>query len=84
MKKAVIEAIRSGEFNGYTEAAGSLEARTAVAKRFSTSDCEVDPNHVFLTHGAYQALHSTIGVMVERGENILCPRPNFPYFKPIC
>jgi len=39
MKKAVIDAIKSEEFNGYTDAAGTVEARTAVAKRFSTSDC---------------------------------------------
>ena len=46
---ALIDAVKSGAANGYTQAAGNPLAREAVAKRFSEKENPIDPNNVFLT-----------------------------------
>jgi len=81
---AMIEAVTSGTANGYTQAAGNPAAREAVAKRFSEDGVTVDPQNVVLVPGTYGALYHSVAVMCERGDEILVPRPAFPFFKPIC
>ena len=77
---ALIDAVKSGTANGYTQAAGNPAAREAVANRFSEKENPIDPNNVFLTQGTYGALYHSIAVMCERGDHILVPRPGFPFF----
>ena len=53
---AITEVINSQKANGYTQASGAIQARTAVAEKFSTDQHPIDPDHVFLSFGCSGAL----------------------------
>ena len=81
---AVIDAVNSETANSYTQASGALTAREAVAKRFSTPEKPIDPNHVFLAFGCSGALYNAMAALCESGDRILVPKPGFPLCQPIC
>lgn len=74
------ECIRSFDANGYAMSMGSVEARTAVANRYSTIDAPLSATDVFLAGGASGALELAIGAIANEGDNLLLPRPGFPLF----
>lgn len=74
------ESIRSYTVNGYSMSMGSIEARTAVAKRYSTPQSPLSADEVFLAGGASGALELAIGAIANEGDNLLLPRPGFPLF----
>lgn len=85
-KKAVArftEVIRSGKANGYTMSMGSVEARRAVAQRYSTEESPLTANDVTLTAGTSGALEIAIGAIANEGDNVLLPQPGFPLFRTI-
>ena len=84
INEAITEIIDSQKCNGYTQASGAIQARTAVAEKFSTPDYPVDPAHVFLSFGCSGALYSAISVLCEVGDRVLVPKPGFPLCQPIC
>lgn len=75
--------IQSGKANGYSMSMGSVEARAAVAKRYSTLTSLLSEDDVVLTSGASGALEIAIGALANEGDNILLPRPGFPLFQTI-
>lgn len=84
INEAIIEVITSETNNGYTQASGAAPAREAVAKKFSTAECKIDPNHVFLSFGCSGALYNAIAALCERGTRLAVARPGFPLCQPIC
>ncbi len=77
------EVIREMQSNGYSMSMGSLEARTAVAKRYSLPDAPLSPDDVVLTAGTSGAVEVAIGALANEGDNILIPQPGFPLFRTI-
>lgn len=84
INEAIIESVKSGTANGYTQASGTQQARAAIAAKFGTPEHPIDPNNVFVTFGCSGALQNAIAVLCETGDKILVPSPGFPLFQPIC
>jgi tyrosine aminotransferase len=76
------QVVRSGKHNGYTESMGDVEARRAVASRYSLPSCApLSEDDVVLTSGVSGALELALGALANEGDNVLLPRPGFPLFK---
>lgn len=74
--------VRAGKSNGYTQSMGSVDARRAVAARYSIPDvAPLDHDDVLLTAGVSGALEMALGALANEGDNVLLPRPGFPLFK---
>lgn len=85
-KKAVDEyckVIQSMKHNGYSMSMGSLEARTAIAERYTLPSAPLTPDDVVLAGGTSGALELAIGALANEGDNILLPLPGFPLFRTI-
>lgn len=67
--------------NGYSHSMGSIDARSAVAKCYSTSQSPLTADDVILTGGTSGALELVLGALANEGDNILLPRPGFPLFR---
>ena len=77
--EAVERAMRSGN-NGYYPGAGILEAREAVAAEFSSRGMSTSPERVVLTAGASEGIELALGVLVDRGDEVLVPSPTYPLY----
>lgn len=75
--------IQGGKANGYSLSMGNVEARAAVAKRYSTLNSLLSEDDVVLTAGTSGALEIAIGALANEGDNILLPQPGFPLFRTI-
>jgi len=84
INEAIIEAVQSEKANSYTMSSGTVDARIAIAEKFSTAEHKIDPNHVLLTHGCSGALQNAVSVLCEQGDTILVPSPGFPLIQTIC
>ena len=69
--------------NGYTHSAGAPVARSAVAKRYCTSETTYTSSDVVIASGCSGALDLAISVLIDEGTNILVPRPGFPLYETI-
>ena len=58
----------------------TLSPRQAIAKHFGTKNKQINPNDIFLTHGANMALYNLLLTITNPGENILVPEPSYPFF----
>ncbi|CAG0888146.1 unnamed protein product [Darwinula stevensoni] len=79
--EAVLESVRSGSFNGYAPSTGYLEARRAVADKFSLPNAELEAKDVILASGCSCALDLCITVLANPGQNILFPKPGFAIYR---
>ncbi|KAF5744087.1 hypothetical protein HS088_TW08G00680 [Tripterygium wilfordii] len=79
---AVIETLRSAEYNCYAPTVGLLPARRAIAD-YLNSDLpyKLSPDDVYVTIGGTQAIEIAITVLSSPGANILLPKPGFPYYE---
>ncbi|XP_024990154.1 nicotianamine aminotransferase B-like isoform X2 [Cynara cardunculus var. scolymus] len=81
---AIVDAVRSAKFNGYSPTVGVLPARRAVAEYLSQRlPNKLSPDDVFLTVGCIQAIQTIITVLANSKANILLPRPGFPYYEAV-
>ncbi|PIA35161.1 hypothetical protein AQUCO_03600068v1 [Aquilegia coerulea] len=79
---AIVDAVRSANFNSYSPTVGILPARRAIAEHLSRDlPYELSPDDVFLTIGCTQAVEVALTVLARPGANILLPRPGFPYYE---
>ena len=76
---AVERAMRDG-LNGYTPAAGVIEAREAVSAECGSRGLEISPDRVVLTAGASEGIDLALGVIVDRGDEVLVPVPTYPFY----
>lgn len=79
---SLVEAIRSGKYNGYAPAVGLPEARRAVAEYLSPGlPYKLVADEVYLTSGCRQAMDVTVAVLGCKDANILLPRPGYPLYE---
>lgn len=86
VNESFIAAVRDRDsltVHGYTPAAGSMEARSAVAgdlnRRFHAA---IRPQDVFFTCGAAPALVSSVRALAVDGAEVLAIAPHFPEYRP--
>ncbi|XP_010666078.2 probable aminotransferase TAT2 isoform X2 [Beta vulgaris subsp. vulgaris] len=79
---AIVDALRSRQFNCYSSTVGILPARKAVAEYLSRHlPYTLTPDDVFLTIGCTHAIEVALSVLTYPGANILLPCPGFPYYE---
>ena len=66
--------------NGYTPAAGVLEARVAVVREFESRGLSVDPDRVVLTAGASEGIDLALSVILDRDDEVLVSVPTYPLY----
>ncbi|XP_059659812.1 nicotianamine aminotransferase 1-like [Cornus florida] len=79
---AIVDAVRSANFNCYAPAVGILPARRSIAESLSRDlPYNLSPDDVYLTVGAEQAIEIILTVLARPGANILLPRPGYPFYE---
>eukprot|EP00440_Ansanella_granifera_P047262 gb/GFBE01051187.1/.p1 GENE.gb/GFBE01051187.1/~~gb/GFBE01051187.1/.p1 ORF type:complete len:456 (+),score=76.19 gb/GFBE01051187.1/:1-1368(+) len=85
MVSAVVDALTSGENNGYQPSQGSGRCRAAIAEAFSMPGRRpLQPSDVFMSIGCSEALSHCIAALAAPGGNMLLPRPGFPLYEVLC
>ncbi|EXB44618.1 putative aminotransferase TAT2 [Morus notabilis] len=81
-EEAVIEALRSSNFNGYPSNCGLPLARRAIAEYLSRDlPYKLSPEDVYVTCGCKAAIETILPALARPGANILLPRPGFPCYE---
>ncbi|KAK6919631.1 Aminotransferase, class I/classII [Dillenia turbinata] len=83
-EEAVLEALKSAQYNCYAPPAGLPSARRAVAEYLSRDvPYELSSTDVHITSGCSHAIEIILKVLARPGVNILLPKPGFPYYEAI-
>jgi aspartate aminotransferase len=68
----------------YTNTAGYLELREAIAKKFhEVHDVEYRPSEIVCSGGAVMAIHMAMRSCVDPGDNVILVTPTWPVFSSI-
>jgi tyrosine aminotransferase len=67
----------------YSNACGTLAARTAVAKHHSCSQARITPDDVIIANGCSGALDLALNSLLDTGTTLLVPQPGFPLYEEI-
>lgn len=79
---AIVEAVRSAQFNSYAPNVGILPARRSVAEYLSRDlPYKLSPDDVYLTVGTKHAIQIILPVLAYPGANILLPKPGYPMYE---
>lgn len=79
---AIVDAVRSANYNSYAPAVGMLPARRAVAGHLNRDiPYKLSAEEVYLTTGCHQSIEVTLTALAHPGANILLPRPGYPYYE---
>ena len=66
----------------YTPNAGIRPLREAFAARFAADHgAEIDPDRVWATVGATQAVHQALALLLDPGDEVLVPDPGYTIFR---
>src|SRR5258708_25161486 len=76
-----LAAVRSGP-QGYTENAGMLELREAIAKHYALADRDRAEN-VIVTVGSEEAVFLSMISVLDPGAEVLVPDPGYPAYRGI-
>jgi len=69
------------DYTGYTANAGMMCLREAVcAKLDRENDLRISPDNVVVTIGAMQAVHASMSLLLEPGDEVLLPDPGYGNF----
>ncbi|CDS06015.1 hypothetical protein LRAMOSA08543 [Lichtheimia ramosa] len=80
--EAIKRQLDTFKHNGYPPAHGTLDARDAIARKYSIPEvAPLTPNDVLLANGCSGALDICVNVLCNPGQNILLPRPGFSLYK---
>ncbi|XVF78581.1 hypothetical protein PTKIN_Ptkin14bG0145900 [Pterospermum kingtungense] len=80
--EAVVEALQSEKFNGYSPTVGLPQTRRAIAEYLSCDlPYKLSSDDVFVTSGCTQAIDVALSMLARPGANILLPRPGFPIYE---
>ena len=75
IKNAAIKAINDG-FTKYTPAAGTMELRKAVAKKFLTENSlSYEPSQIVISNGAKHSLLNAFMAILNPGDEVIIPAP---------
>lgn len=84
VEDALIGAIRTGKYNGYSPADGLPQSKRVVADYLSRGlPYKLSEDDVYLTCGCSQAIDVALSVLACKGANILLPRPGFPQYEAV-
>ncbi len=72
---AIIAALHDSKYSAYCPSEGDQELRAAIAKIEG-----VTPNHVTIHSGLSEGIDFLFQALVNPGENILLPSPNYPLY----
>nr|XP_023889621.1 tyrosine aminotransferase-like isoform X1 [Quercus suber]POE64540.1 tyrosine aminotransferase [Quercus suber] len=79
---AIVDALRTANYNCYAPTVGVLPERRSTADYLSRDlPYKLSPDDVYLTIGCAQAIEVILTVLARPGANILLPRPGFPYYE---
>ncbi|KAI9277073.1 tyrosine aminotransferase [Phascolomyces articulosus] len=78
---AIYKQLNTFKHNGYGPAHGTVQARDAIARKFTTPEASLTADDVILTNGCSGALEICINVLCNPGQNILLPRPGFSLYR---
>ncbi|KAL5793733.1 hypothetical protein ACOSP7_002327 [Xanthoceras sorbifolium] len=82
VEDAIVDSVRSANYNHYAPTVGILPARRAVAEYLNRDlPYKLSPDDVYLTLGCIQAIEVILTTLARPGANILLPRPGFPYYE---
>lgn len=76
--------LRSYKANGYVHSAGMENAREAIAKKFGTKEAPLTANDIIIASGCSGALEIALSGILNPGDNILLPLPDFALYRVIC
>ena len=78
--EAAFKAMKDG-LTGYTQAAGLLEFREAIAEHIAkTRGVSVAPEEVVVTPGAKPIIFFTLLALIDAGDEVIYPNPGFPAY----
>ncbi|KAG8386356.1 hypothetical protein BUALT_Bualt03G0140300 [Buddleja alternifolia] len=81
-QEAVVDALRSAKFNGYSPTVGLPHTRKAVAEYLSRDlPYKLQDDDVYITAGCTQAIEFAMSILAKPNANILLPRPGFPTYE---
>ncbi|KAI3714035.1 hypothetical protein L1987_72625 [Smallanthus sonchifolius] len=79
---AVVDALRSANFNGYAPKGGVLQPRRSLAEYLSCNlPYKLSPDDVYVTVGAKQAIDVVLSALRRPDANILLPKPGYPAYE---
>lgn len=79
---AVVDALQSQKFNGYSPTVGLPQTRRAIAEYLSRDlPYKLSSDDVFVTSGCTQAIDVALAMLARPGANVLLPRPGFPIYE---
>jgi aspartate/methionine/tyrosine aminotransferase len=78
----VIDALRNS-FTGYSQSAGLLEAREAVADYATRLGAVTGPDEVLITSGASEAADLLLTALLNENDEVLLPAPGYPIYPAI-
>ncbi|MEK6917098.1 MAG: aminotransferase class I/II-fold pyridoxal phosphate-dependent enzyme [Nanoarchaeota archaeon] len=84
--KHMIEAVSRSwkESSSYADSLGLLEARQAIAREAKRIGIPgVTEEDVILTSGGSEGISMAIGALMNKGENILLPKPGYPLYNAV-
>jgi len=77
--REVIDATSKAIFDGFTKygpAAGNLDLRKAIAKKFQLqNNLDIEFENVMITNGAKQAIYNLFQVLLNDGDEVIIPAP---------
>lgn len=77
INEAAFAAIKAGETH-YTHSNGMPVLRNAIANSLMSEGMEIDPECVLVTHGAAGAIGAAMAALIEYGDEVIIPEPNWP------
>ena len=84
--KHMVEAVSRSwkESSSYADSLGLLEARQAVAREAKRLGIPgVTEEDVVMTSGGSEGISMAIGALINKGENILLPKPGYPLYNAV-
>jgi aminotransferase len=78
IKRAAAAAINKGLVGGYSENAGILVLREAIAKKLTRdNNVGADPSEILVTVGAIEGLAAAVMAVIDPGDEVILPSPTY-------
>jgi tyrosine aminotransferase len=78
---SVIQTLKKGKGNGYTNELGWFEARKTLSQVYSYQNIDLEVDDVIMDIGGLGAISTILQVFLNPGDNILIPSPGFPLYR---